>query len=255
MKTLIEYINESKYEEMHRKEINISWDKCGKKIADKWKSIPSELATYMKQIIFDDINKFYNNTPRKQKVSSACEFSVRFDLMPWDLKDPANKLISIYKKIGMDDWMQSFFNREVINGNIIGISDSRTNSKNIDDIKFKDFLYNKWNWIYSDKLPGNGYNHLPGKLIEEYRSKFLDCISGAELTVTKGMIKSSTVNEMVPTLNVLYRAIYDKSKVNKLINDLLSDEEMKVYSKSLSDVDRGISQYYSSKRSGEYTGD
>lgn len=259
MKNLVEYITEAfKSEELYHDEIKISWEKCGKKIADKWKSIPDELVEYMKQIIYNDINKFYENTPRKQKVTSACEFKVKFELTPKDLKDPVYKLINIYERVGMKSWMGGRFINDrmgIITGNIIGASDSRANGKDMDKIKFKDRIYNNWSWNYSDKLSGNGYNHLPGELQEEYRKKYLECITGAEIDVKSEMIRNFDIKAMVPCIDITYRAIYDKSKVNALIKEIMDSEELMDYAKSLDITYKGIDAYYSSKRSGDYTGD
>lgn len=248
MKNISQYINESQVQEIDKKHISISWEKCGKKIAAQWKSIPDELKEKMEEDVFVDVNNFYSKTPRKRNVSSMCSAQVTLQLN--DESPLVKKLINLYGKVGLDHWMLSFPLR-IASIELWGTSYSRGTEK--EKIAWKEHFYNSWR--PRDKEAGNGYNGISGELITEYREKFLDCINGADVILSKDKIKNFKIPAMVPRYNITYVATYDKSKINKLIEDIMNNEDMQKYIRSLDATGKAIDKYYSSKRSGEYTGD
>lgn len=252
MKDLVQYIVEAfKEEEIDKRTVNVSWEKCGKIISKQWKNIPSGLMDYMKEIIAEDINNFYDKVPRKRSVISACEFNVylkMFDNAPACV----NKLRKLYNTIGMSNWMLDFeHGNHFAHGELVGESTTR-GTKDLNSIKWKDFSIC---YYHEKKEDTNGYNHLSGDIITEYREKFLNCISDTEIIIERGFNRNSKINAQIPVIKITYNAIFDKSKVNKLIDEILNNDDFKKYGDSLSNVMKGIDKYYSSKRSGEYTGD
>lgn len=248
MKSISQYINESQVQEIDKKHISITWEDYCKKIAKQWSSFPQELREKMEDDVFSDVSNFYSKTPRKRNVSSMCSAQVTLQLN--DDSAPVKKLISLYKKVGLDHWMLGFPLR-IVNIELWGTSYSRGTEK--EKIVWKDHFSNYWR--PRGKEAGNGYNGVSGELITEYREKFLDCINGADVILSKDKIKNFKIPAMVPRYNITYVATYDKSKVNKLIEDIMNNEDMQKYIRSLDATGKAIDKYYSSKRSGEYTGD
>lgn len=253
MKNIAEYINENlTATEVGKKTINGSWEDHGKKIANAWKTIPSDLKSVLEDSIYDDIKSFYDNTPKKRNVSSMCMVIVKLNLE----SDPIyKKLKSLYGKIGMDYWMTRF-PLEICSGEITGVSTSREGSSDRTKISMKEHFYNSWRKP-NDEL-ANGYNNLPGEIITHYRNELMKCINGSEVVVSKDKVRNFKASANVPRYTVIYNAIYDKSKVNKLIEEINKEIEsgkLNRYVKSLGATSRALDDYYSSKRSGEYTGD
>ena len=90
MKNITEFINENlTVTEIGKKTVNVDWVDGGKKIASKWKSIPSELKTILEDDVYGEIESFYTNTPKKRNVTSMCSIIVKLNLD----SDP------IYKKL------------------------------------------------------------------------------------------------------------------------------------------------------------
>lgn len=248
MKDFIQYINESQVQEIERKHISISWEDCGKKIAKQWSSIPADLKDKMEEEVFSDVSNFYSKTPHKRNVSSMCSVQVSMELD--DNSAIVKKLLNLYRKVGLNNWILNFPSR-VASGELWGTSYTRGTQR--DKIAWKEHFYNSWR--SRGKEAGNGYNGISGELVTEYREKFLDCINGADVVWSKDKYKNLKIPAMVPRYNVTYIATYDKSKVNKLIEDIMNNEEMQQYIHSLDSTGKAIDKYYSSKRSGEYTGD
>ena len=256
MKNIAEYINENlTVTEIGRKSISGSWADEGKKIAGAWKSIPKELKTILEDTVYEDIESFYANTPRKKNATSMVLINVKMEIGT----DPLYaKLKKLYEKIGMSHWMLSY-PKTICSGEITGSSTSREGGSDRTKIKMIEHFYNSWR--QPNKSVGNGYNHLPGEVIDEYRDKLLDCISGSEIVVSKDKARSYKANANVPRYNVVYNAVFDKSKVKALIDEIqsqLENEEKGTlggYAKSLAITNGAIDKYYASKRSGDFTGD
>ena len=256
MKNLTQYVNEAfSVTEIGRKTVSGSWEDGGKKIASNWKSIPKELKTILEDTVYEEIENFYANTPKKRNVASMVMINVKMEIGT----DPLYaKLKNLYKKIGMDIWMHEF-PKEICSGTVSGNSTSREGGSDRTKIRMNEKFYNSWRQI--DRLPGNGYNNLPGELIEEYRIKLLSCISGSEIVVNKDMTRNVVIKAYVPCYNVTYNAIFDKAKVKALIDEIHSNMESEEkgtlggYAKSLAITNNAIDKYYASKRTGDYIGD
>ena len=253
MKNITEYINESlTVTEIGKKTVNGSWEDHGKKIAGAWKTIPSDLKSVLEDSVYNDIKTFYDNTPKKRNAASMVLVNIKMVL---DTDPLYKKLKALYSRVGMDHWLLSY-PKEICSGEIAGVSATREGGSDRTKITMKEHFYNSW------RSPGdeytNGYNNLPGEIITHYRDEFLKCIDGAEVVVSRDKIRSFKASANVPRYTVTYNAVYDKSKVNKLIDEInkkIESDELGKYVRSLEATSRGISQYYASKRSGDYTGD
>ena len=260
MKNITEFINEAmgspmQVQEIGRKSINGSWEDYGKKIANSWKSIPKELKSVLEDTIYEEIKTFYENTPRKRNVASMVEVTVKMDIAT----DPIyNKLKKLYERIGMSYWMVGF-PKQICSGEVTGTSATREGGSDKSKVDIKEHFYNSWR--QPEKSSNNGYNHLPGEIIDEYRKKFFACIEGSEVVVQKDKVRNFKASANVPRYQVIYNAVYDKAKVNALINEIqtrLNSEEkgeLGAYAKSLAITNGAIDKYYASKKSGDFTGD
>lgn len=260
MKNITEFINEAlnnsiQVQEIGRKSVSGSWSDHGKKIASAWKSIPNDLKSIIEDNVYEEIKNFYDNTPKKRNIASMVMINVKMDIAT----DPIyNKLKKLYERIGMAHWMLNF-PKEICSGEFIGTSTSREGGSDKSKVNIKEHFYNTWK--QPDHLPGNGYNNLPGEIIEEYRDKFMDCITGSVIVVRKDQVRSWKAKANVPRYEVVYNAVYDKTKANALIDEIqekLQSEDngsLGRYAKHLAVTNGAISKYYSSKRSGDYTGD
>lgn len=253
MKNIAEYINENlTTSEIGRKTIKGSWEDYGKRIANAWKSIPSELKSVLEDSVYGDIKSFYDNTPKKRNAASMVMVDVKMVL---DTDPLYKKLKSLYDKVGMGSWMISY-PKNICSGEITGVSTSRESGSDRTKVSMKEHFYNSW------RSPGdeytNGYNNLPGEIITHYRDEFMKCIEGSEVVVSRDKVRSFKASTNVPRYTVTYNAVYDKAKVNKLIDEIskkIESDELGGYVRSLDATSRGITQYYASKRSGDYTGD
>lgn len=260
MKNITEFINEAmgtpmQVQEIGKKTINGSWSDYGHKIANSWKSIPADLKSILEEVIYNDIKSFYDNTPKKRNVSSMVMVNVKMNI---DTDPIYKKLHNLYERIGMSYWMISY-PKEICSGEITGTSTSREGGNDRGKVVMKEHFYNSWR--KPEKNSNNGYNHLPGEIIDEYRDKFMECITGAEVIVSKDKVRSFKAGTNVPRYEVVYNAIYDKAKANALINEIHSKMETEDngtlggYAKSLAVTYGAIDKYYASKRSGDFTGD
>lgn len=253
MKNIVEFINENinTKEIIETRKVNVSWEDYGKNIASRWKSIPDDLKNKMMDDVYNEVEDFYKNTPKKRNVSSIVSLNVDMNII--NIEDSqCKRLVSVYKKYGLDVWFPGH-SEQIYSGWISGLSYSRDAMTDRNKVQIKEYFFRDWR--PRGKEMGNGYNHIPGELMTEYREKFLNCISSAEIVTMKDKSYNYKASTDVPRYRVVYNAIFDKSKVDKLIKDIESDQEMNNYMNSYKNTSKGINTYYASKRSGEYAGD
>lgn len=251
MKTFNESIFASKsLPVVMEKTVNVDWSKGTESVkSEVLKAIQSDVEDAMKNEIEQKIKQFYIDNPRKFKYSYSIKSEYSIYMKPFEESKKYQELESLYKSIGMND---AFGSRERVY--ICHISADTANKKEIDNIKFVD--KRREDAISDDVRYGNGYNSLPAKIITEYRGELLKLFSKkAEVRVTKFEKKHKSSYEANVDYYVVIRPVIDESKIKKLEEMILGNEELMRYRDSLRAMSRGISNYYDSKRSGDYTGD
>jgi uncharacterized metal-binding protein len=251
MKTFNESIFASRpLQVVMEKTVNVDWSKGTESVKrEVLKAIQSDVEDAMKNEIEQKIKQFYIDNPRKFKYSYSISSEYSIYMKPFKESKKYQELESLYKSIGMSG---AFDSRESVY--FCNISADTANKKDVDNIKFVDTR--REDVISDDVRYGNGYNSLPAKIINEYRGELLKLFSKkAEVRVTKFEKKHKASHEANVDYYVVIRPVIDESKIKKLEDMILGNEELMIYRDSLRAASRDISNYYDSKRSGDYTGD
>ena len=253
MKTFNESIFASKpLPVVMEKTVNVDWSKGTESVkSEVLKAIQSDVEDAMKNEIEQKIKQFYIDNPRKFKYSYSIQSEYSIYMKPFKESKKYQELESLYNSIGMSG---AFDSRERVY--FCTISADTANKKDVDNIKFVD--KRREDAISDDVRYGNGYNNLPAKIITEYRGELLKLFSKkAEVRVTKFDREKKYKSPYGANIDyyVVIRPVIDESKIKKLEEMILNNEELMSYRDSLRAMSRGISNYYDSKRSGDYTGD
>lgn len=251
MKTFNESIFASKpLPVVMEKTVNVDWSKGTESVKrEVLKAIQSDVEDTMKNEIEQKIKQFYIDNPRKFKYSYSIKSEYSIYMKPFKESKKYQELESLYKSIGMDD---AFDSRERVY--FCNISADTTNKKDVDNIKFVD--KRRDDAVSDDVRYGNGYNSLPASIITEYRGELLKLFSKkAEVRVTKFEKKHKSSYEANIDYYVVIRPVIDESKIKKLEEMILSNEELMSYKARLNSAHDALSRYYDSKCSGDYTGD
>lgn len=225
------------------KTISVKWTPDLKNVFAAANKEAQQYIDNIKDIVFKSIQDFYNNNPRMQKISRNGKVIVKTAL---DKNDPIIKdLYSLFEKIGMLGVIEWFNGKTGNSCYIQGDSPYRSYRDDINKIKWSNVKYYEVKSIDNINIPGNGYNNIPSSIMNEYRDKLCEIIDKTEISV---------INNNASVM-VIVKPIFNKSKVKKLYNEIIENEELMRYMERLQATSKGISDYYSSKRPGEYTGD
>lgn len=244
MKQFTEIINENtQWEILDKKNVKINWSKDLKDIFVYGKKESSNLVKMIKEKIQNSLKEYYKEYPRKFNAQKYGTVTVKVCV---DMNDKdVNKLYELYESIGMIGAIHNL-NKTIAVYNIIGNTKNKSQVEDIDKI----------NWEKSRKrepsigdinLPGNGYNNLPGEIITEYRNKLIDIIDSSDVIIRMYEPTNNCEMCIVP--------VFKNSDVKKLIKSIEENEELMLYKEKLDNTSKAISDYYSSKKPGEYTGD
>lgn len=251
MKTFNESIFASKpLPVVMEKAINVDWSKGTESVKNEvLKAIQSDVEDAMKNEIEQKIKQFYIDNPRKFKYSYSINSEYSIYMKPFKEFKKYQELESLYDSIGMRG---AFDSRERVY--FCNISANIADKKEVDNIKFID--KKRDNAISDDVRYGNGYNNLPANIITEYREELLKLFNKkAEVKVTKFERKHKSSYEADVDYYVVIRPVIDESKIKKLEEKILNNDELMGYRDRLTGTRDAISRYYDSKKSGDYTGD
>lgn len=251
MKTFNESIFTSKpLSVVMEKTVNVDWSKGTESVkSEVLKAIQSDVEDAMKNEIEQKIKQFYIDNPRKFKYSYSINSEYSIYMEPFKESKKYQELKSLYNSIGMSG---AFDSRERVY--VCFISADTANKKEVDNIKFVD--KRREGAVSDDIRYGNGYNNLPANIITEYRGELLKLFSKkAEIRVTKFERKHKSQYWANIDYYVVIRPVIDESKIKKLEEMILSNEELLGYKARLDSAHDALSRYYDSKGSGDYTGD
>lgn len=99
----------------------------------------------------------------------------------------------------------------------------------------------------------NGYNMLPADDMNVIRRKLYECTN--DTTYEIAALPSYSNGLHIPRFIMYLKASFDKNKLKNLLKELKNDRRLQDFADRLESVDRGIRNYYASKKSGDYTGD
>ena len=232
------------------KTINVDWTKGTDAVRNEvLKNIQSEIEDMMRKEIDDKIRQFYIDNPRKFNYSYSTKSEYSISMRPFDESKKYQQLVSLYDSIGMG---RAFDSRNDVNTCMI--TASTTNKKEVDNIKFVTSRKDKS--ITDDVEYGNGYNNLDADVITEYRKELFSVFAKkADVKVTKCERAHKFSYEANTDYIITICPVIDESKIKKLEEKILSNDELMEYRDKLTNTRDGILQYYNSKKSGDYTGD
>lgn len=232
-----------------------SQDTIEKTISVKWtadlrgviKALNDEADKYVESLedrVFLDIQNWYKNTPRKQKIKISGRISTQTAV---DLNDPViKKLYDLFLEIGMGSAVEWFSRKHFGNSyNITGDSSRRDYKDQRDKIKWDSKSVNN-SEEKNLMLPSNGYNGLSGDIIENWRDRLCDAISK-----TKIVIRNSDSSN----ITIIAYPVWDKNKIKKIYDEVLADERLMKFRDRLQKTSQAISRYYSESPRGTYFGD
>lgn len=232
------------------KTINVDWTKGTDAVRNEvLKNIQSEIEDMMRKEIDDKIRQFYIDNPRKFNYSYSTKSEYSISMRPFDESKKYQQLVSLYDSIGMG---RAFDSRNDVNTCMI--TASTTNKKEVDNIKFVTSRKDKS--ITDNVEYGNGYNNLDADVITEYRKELFSVFAKkADVKVTKYERAHKFSYEANTDYIITICPVIDESKIKKLEEKILSNDELMEYRDKLTNTRDGILQYYNSKKSGDYTGD
>ena len=232
------------------KTINVDWTKGTDAVRNEvLKNIQSEIEDMMRKEIDDKIRQFYIDNPRKFNYSYSTKSEYSISMRPFDESKKYQQLVSLYDSIGMG---RAFDSRDDVNTCMI--TASTKNKKEVDNIKFATSKKDKS--ITDNVEYGNGYNNLDADVITEYRKELFSVFAKkADVKVTKCERTHKFSYDADTDYIINIYPVIDESKIKKLEEKILSNDELMEYRDKLTNTRDGILQYYNSKKSGDYTGD
>lgn len=256
MKTIYQILTEDKQEpiEIDRFNVKMDWSKKWKGVIDWTNKHLDDWNEDMTNILNEYVAQFYTDNPRKRNCG-PCEVSTNIflSLAPQDSSlDAYNKLKLEYERIGIDTHQMTFDNREISHVIVNGQSSERTAATDPSKIKTKTYSAKA---RYDDQEYGNMI--VSGDVIATYREKILACIKNTEVIVKKQLGGNGIFGKGIGKIIVTIVPVYDKSKLNKLYDEISNNPELQKYAKHLESTSRTISAYYDEKRANRdhYTGD
>ena len=232
------------------KTINVDWTKGTDAVRNEvLKNIQSEIEDMMRKEIDDKIRQFYIDNPRKFNYSYSTKSEYSISMKPFDESKKYQQLVSLYDSIGMG---RAFDSRDDVNTCMI--TASTKNKKEVDNIKY---VTSKKDKSITDNVEyGNGYNNLDADVITEYRKELFSVFAKkADVKVTKCERTHKFSYDADTDYIINIYPVIDESKIKKLEEKILSNDELMEYRDKLTNTRDGILQYYNSKKSGDYTGD
>lgn len=226
MKNFSFYLNNGKFEEIETKEVSVSWEYNLKYIFELGKEELLKLIDNLKENISNEIKNIYNSNPHKSNVKLIGNITVGTNI-----GEPSNdleKLIQLYDEIGMHgaiDW----FNNDFIINTITGVAKSKRSN----------IIYtenSRQQYPKTGKIPGNGYNDLPGDLISLYKDKLLKLIYKTKITIIH--------NKERRLYQVIINPLFKDNDIKKLYHDMNSDVQLTRYKNLLNSTNKELFKEY-----------
>lgn len=244
MKNVSEIINENGPKVIDVKTVKLNWDNNFKDLFEYGKEETSKYTDIIKNKIQKNLQDFYMQNPRKLNALKYGKINTQAYLI--SDSEEFFKLMELYKAVGMDSCIMGECIK-ISEYSIFGNTRSKKQVDDLDKIDWKKSRILDYSPKPLSKCYNNGYNGLPGEIVEEYRDKLISIIDKTKVEVSYNDYNTSYSIKIYP--------IYKDSDLKKLFEEIINREDLINYAKKLGNISKSIEKYYNKKKSGEYTGD
>ena len=239
-------------------------DQLGKKVSDLVKDLAEG---EVKDAVVKAIDNWYQQNSTRRNISARTYISTFLFIN--DKKDKLlNEVINEIERIGVSggdvnefDFIDDYPSWSLA-GRKCGVAEIDFFASTLKQFKEGNYKYNISKLDvgagFISNSHGNGYNGLPVDDMNVIRRKLYDCMIDTKCTVlqySNPRGDSKYASSVMPEFRVVLSAVYNKSKLKSLLNELKSDRRLQVFADKMDVVSKGIRDYYASKRPGEYVGD